>query len=121
MHQLRRLRGSKKICALILTSILTFSWFALYLSSLYQCRKAERLLADLRRFPFATAGFAEVRDFSLQYGGAPLQEASQTPPFDCTEQVCTFQIWVGRPFSRPPMNQRNVAIPVSNAAIHWSP
>jgi hypothetical protein len=105
MNQLRRLRGSKRICALTLTSILAFGWCALYLSSLYQCRKAERLLAHLRRFPFATAGFAEVRDFSLQYGGSPLREASQTSPFGCTEQVCTFQIWLGRPLSRPPMNQ----------------
>src|SRR5690349_21157992 len=95
MHQLRRLRGSKKICALILTSILAFSWFALYLSSLCECRKAERLLADLRRFPFTTAGFAEVRDFSLQHGGSPLQQVSPTLPFGCTEQVCTFQIWLG--------------------------
>ncbi len=105
MHELRRLRGARKIFTLILPSILAFSWLALYLSSLYQCRKAERLVADLRTFPFATAGFAEVRDFSLQHGGTATQEPFQTPPFACTVQACIFQIWLGRPFSRPPTNQ----------------
>lgn len=105
---MRRLRGSKKIFARIVLSVLAFavfSWVALYLSSLYQCRKADRLVADLRTFPFATAGFAEVRDFSLRHGGAATQELSQTPPFACTVQACEFQIWLGHPFSRPPMNQ----------------
>ena len=52
-----------------------------------------------------TADFAEVRDFSLQHGGLATQELSQTPTFACTIQDCEFQIWLGRPFSRPPTNQ----------------
>lgn len=108
MHELRRSRGFKKIFARIVLSVLAFvvfSWMALYLSSVYQCRKANRLVADLRTFPFATATFTEVRDFSLQHGGTATQELSQTPPFACTTQACEFQIGLGRPFSRPPMNQ----------------
>src|ERR1700732_5030497 len=108
MHELRRLRGPKKIFACIVLSVLAFvifNWVALYLSSVYQCRKADHLVADLRTFPFATAGFAEGRDFSLQHGGMATQELSQTLPFACTIQDCEFQIWLGRPFSRPPMNQ----------------
>jgi hypothetical protein len=105
MHELRRLRGSKKIFALSLLSIFAFSWSALYFSSLYQLRKAERLVADLRTFPFATADFAEVRDFVFQHGGIAMQELPQTPPSACTVQDCMFQIWLGRPFSRPPTNQ----------------
>jgi hypothetical protein len=105
---LRRLRGSKRIFARIVRfslAFVVFSWAVLYLSSLYECRKADVLVADLKTFPFATAGFAEVRDFSLRHGGMAIQELPETPPFDCTVQACEFQIWIGRPFSRPPMNQ----------------
>jgi len=103
---LRGLARSKKIFVVILLFILAFSWLSLYLSSFYQRRKAEHLIAELRTFPFATAGFAEVRDFVLRHGGMAKPEPSQAPPFGCTAQGCMFQIWLGRPFSQPPTNQQ---------------
>jgi hypothetical protein len=73
---LHRLLGSTKILALFLMSILSFSWLTLHFASLHECRKAERLIADLRSFPFATARFAEVRDFTLRHEGMPIQQLS---------------------------------------------
>jgi hypothetical protein len=105
MYELRILRFTK-IVALVMLSTIAFSWVVLYLSARYERRKAEHLIADLRVFPFATAGFAEVRDFALQHGGGVAGGGpSQTPPFTCTAQNCRFDIWLGRPFSRPPTNQ----------------
>lgn len=49
--------------------LLILCWLVLYGDSLYQRRKAEKLLKDLRAFPFATANFVEVREFVLAHGG----------------------------------------------------
>jgi len=102
---LRRFRRSKTGFVVVLLSILALCWLTLYFSSLYQRRRAQRLVADLRTFPFATADFTQVRDFVLQHGGVPIEESSQRPPFSCTVHDCMFQIWLGHPFSRPPTNQ----------------
>lgn len=102
---MRSRRGLRKGFVIALLSLLVLCWLALYFSCLYQRRKAERFLADIKKFPFATADFEQVRDFVLQHGGMPAQHPSQTPPFVCTVSDCTFQIWIGHPFSRPPRNR----------------
>jgi hypothetical protein len=91
-------------------------WLWLYFDSVYHRQKAESLIADLRSFPFASAGFLDVREFALRHGGAALQ---QFPPLSfprygvpsrdsqgevhvpfvqpdptCTPRDCTFEIWI---------------------------
>lgn len=103
---MRRSSKIAKVFGLVLLSTLALSWVFLCVSSLYERRKADRLIADLKKFPFATANFTEVRDFAMQHGGVLAEgPPSQTPPFTCTVQNCTFEIWLGRPFSQPPTNQ----------------
>jgi len=77
-------------------------WLSVYLGSILQRRKAERLISDLRAFPFSTAGFAEVRDFTNGHGGASIQVLSQVPPLTCTVQNCAFQIGIVHPLLRLP-------------------
>src|SRR6266481_5840902 len=59
-----------------------FSWFWLYLDSIHERRRAEHLIADLKSFPFSTAGFLEVRDFVNRHGGVPIRQfpSPQLPP-----------------------------------------
>ena len=103
---MRRFCGSKKGFAVVLLLLVAVCWLALYLSSLYQRRRAQRLVGDLKAFPFATADFAQVRDFVVLHGGGPAQEPSLLPPFGCAASGCELEIWLGYPFSRPPVNQR---------------
>jgi len=103
---LRGFRGSKKAVALILLSILALCWVTVYSSSLYQRRKGERFIADLKTFPFSTADFAQVRDFVLQHGGIPIQDSSLTAPSVCSVRDCVFRIQIGHPLSRPPAIRR---------------
>jgi len=102
----RRFLKAAKILVLVLLSTSLVGWIVLCVSSLYERRRADRLFADLKKFPFATARFAEVRDFAIEHGGTVAEgPPSQTPPFTCTVQNCTFEIWLGHPFSRPLANQ----------------
>jgi len=59
-----------------------FSRFWLYLDSIHERRRAEHLIADLKSFPFSTAGFLEVRDFVNRHGGVPILQfpSPQLPP-----------------------------------------
>ena len=95
--------------------LLACSWLLLHLDSIHQRRKAERLFEDLRSFPFATAGFAEVRGLTNRYGGSAVQQFPglefphyglplvdstgqvhvppiQVGPFSCTVRDCVFEI-----------------------------
>jgi hypothetical protein len=79
----RRFRPARIILFAILL-ICICCYLYLYVDSLHQRRKAESLIADLRAFPFATAGPTEVREFATRHGGVALPE--------CTTQDCTFRI-----------------------------
>jgi len=119
--------------ALIVPAVLVCSWILLYLDSVYQRRKAEHFVAELKAFPFATAGFVEVRDLVARHGGISIQQFPdwQFPqpgvPFVdshdhvhmpvphgggpiCTVRNCTFEIWI-----RP----RLLALPLNYQAVWW--
>ena len=52
----------------------------MYLDSLHQRQKADSLLNDLKSFSFASADFAEVRDFALSHAGRGVQEFPPSLP-----------------------------------------
>ena len=52
------------LCALI--------WLGFYIDSIHERRRAEHLIADLKSFPFSTAGFLEIRDFVIRHEGTPI-------------------------------------------------
>jgi len=102
--------------ALAVLGVISCCWLSLYLDSVHQRRRAERLIAELKSFPFSTAGFLEVRGLANNYGGTtgqhfplfPLQPPGlpmtdsqgqvQMPlsptGLNCTPQDCTFEIWI---------------------------
>ncbi len=49
-------------------------WLLLYFDSVRQRRRAEHMLLDIKTLPFGTAGFVEVRDFVIRYGGKTIQQ-----------------------------------------------
>lgn len=57
---------------LTFVGLCALSWFWLYLDSLHERRRAERLIADLKSFPFSTVEFVGVPDFVIRHGGAPI-------------------------------------------------
>ncbi len=128
---LRRFHSKRRLAFLATLTVFACCWFWLYFDSTYQRRKAERFIADLKSFPFATAGFREVRDLSSRNGGAGLQQFPprwpvpgapsreswgtmniqlgdlnlplvQTGPL-CTAQDCTFDIWIKARLARLPL------------------
>ena len=114
------------VARLLLISIVG-SWLFLYLDSVYQRRRAESLFADLKSLDFATAGFPEVRDIIVRYGGHGIQREllPRFPDFGdplpdehgnviypwrrgstCTPQNCTFQLWIMTRLPRIPLLDR---------------
>lgn len=90
---------------LVLISI-ACSWAFLYLDSVYQRRRAEALFADLRALDFATAGFPEIRDIVIRYGGHGIQREllPRFPAFGgCTPRDCTFRLWIMSRLPRIPV------------------
>jgi hypothetical protein len=71
--------------------VLCFLWLYFYIDSVRQRRKAERLLAELAALP-PMAGFAQVRDFTIRYGGGPTQTNEHPARNRCTPQDCWFQV-----------------------------
>ncbi|HVN20344.1 MAG TPA: hypothetical protein VMU05_16275 [Dongiaceae bacterium] len=68
-----RLRATLRwVVRLVIISIVG-CWLFFYLDSIYQRRRAEALFSDLKALNFATAGFPEVRDIMVRYGGGGLQ------------------------------------------------
>lgn len=101
--------------------LLILCWIFLYGDSIYQRRKAEKVLHDLKSFPFATANFVEVREFVIAHGGSPnnselvyrAPNMGAVPPDEtgvghvvfyredggpCTPQNCTFQVVIRNGF-----------------------
>jgi hypothetical protein len=72
MPTLRRVRVIALFVSVAFLGALAFGWLSLYLDSLLARRRAEHFIADLKAFPFSTAGFVEVRELANRYGGGPL-------------------------------------------------
>ena len=68
-----RVRRSVLSVSLALFGVLALGWLLLYLDSLHERQRAEHLIADLKSFPFANAGFLEVRELANRYGGSVAQ------------------------------------------------
>jgi hypothetical protein len=64
-----RLSRIKLVLLLLLVSSVS-CWLFLHFDSVHQRRRAERLFADLRAFPYESADFTQVRDFSVHHGGS---------------------------------------------------
>jgi|SRR5208283_277835 len=117
-----RLRSTVRSPLLAIIGVFASSWLLLYLDSLHERRRAEHLIADLKSFPFATAGFPEVRELANRYGGTAVQSfpllqfLPPGPPLNrfpgspgwreevplpqvrtlptCTPQDCIFDVWI---------------------------
>ena len=90
--------------------ILACCWLVIYLDSVYQRRRAERLLSDLRSFPFGSATFDEVRDLALRHGGFGVQSIPPRFPSGCTAQQCTFEVRIKHPLARLPLEGRSAEL-----------
>lgn len=62
-----------------LLALCLFAWLVLYFDSVHQRIRAERLISDLKSFPFSSAGFAEARSVSARYGGKPFASPVREP------------------------------------------
>jgi hypothetical protein len=110
MNPMPRSRWVARIWLLIalLPFMFVSIWISLQLESVYQRRKAESFIRDLKQFPFASAGFVTVREFVLTHSGRPIQQpfpfqprvygmAGYGPdgktivPFSVTQPACTIQ------------------------------
>jgi hypothetical protein len=99
MGNLRRFRGGLLRVLGVFLIVLACCWLALYLDSIHQRRRAERFLSDLRSFPFASAGFVEVRDLAIRHGGAGMQDIPPHFPPACTARHCTFAVGIKHPLA----------------------
>jgi hypothetical protein len=126
----RRFRAILRwVARLVLISIVG-SWLFLYIDSVYQRRRAESLFADLRSLDFSTAGFAEVRDIMVRYGGRgiqpellprfpdpgdPMVDAHGNVTFTgrpwpiCTPRDCTFLLQIMTRLPRIPLLDRTAS------------
>lgn len=111
------------------------SWLFLYLDSVYQRHRAEALFADLKSLDFSTAGFTEIRDIVIRYGGHGAQREllprfpdSGYPIIDdhgyvsfpwrswstCTPRDCTFRLWIMTRLPRIPLPDRTASFLYTN-------
>jgi hypothetical protein len=123
----RQFRATLRWVARLVLISIAGSWLFLYLDSVYQRRRAEALFADLKSLDFSTAGFTEVRDIIIRYGGHPQQSDIQprlpdqgnpmidahgnvTFPYSpwrmCTPQNCTFILRIMTGLPRIPLTGR---------------
>src|SRR5882762_2413134 len=86
------LRKAARWARLTFLLTLSLSWLFLYINSTLQRRKAEHFISNLKSFPFAVAGFIEVRDLALRNGGGPIQPSISYSAPKCTIQNCDFDI-----------------------------
>ena len=110
MRELRRFRASLVRVLGILLIALACGWLVVYVISIHQRRKAERYLSDLRSFPFASAGFLEVRDLAVRHGGSGVQDIPPRFPPACTVQRCTFQVRMKHPLALLPLEGRSAEL-----------
>ncbi len=68
-----------RVATPLLIAIVVIGWLCLYLDSLHERHEAERLISDLRTFPFGTADFVEVRTLAIRYGGHAVESFPHLP------------------------------------------
>ncbi len=126
----RRVLSALLSASLTLVGVLALGWLWLYLDSFHERQRADHLIADLKSFPFATAGFIEVRELANRYGGTAVQSfpvlqflppgpplvkfPGSTDPQErmplvrtrptCTPQDCIFDIWIRPRLFKLPLN-----------------
>lgn len=114
------------VARLVLASIVG-SWLFLYFDSVYQRRRAESLVADLKSVDFATAGFPEIRDLVIRNGGIAVHRDSlpTLPDFGnplppdprgnivfnrpgpvCNRRNCNFQLFIRSRLAELPLQGR---------------
>ncbi len=119
----RRFHVTVRLVTRLVFVFIACSWLLLYLDSVYQRRRAESLVAELKSLDFATAGFPDVRDLTIRNGGMAIQRDSlpRLPDFgtpfppdlhgnvsfnrsapNCTRQDCAFELWIMTPLARLP-------------------
>lgn len=117
MNNSGRLRRGLRVGAAALLIASAVAWTSLYFDSIVQRRKAERLLFDLSSFPFASAGFNEVRNLVARNGGHALQSLPTGIPPGCTPRDCTFWIEFSHPLF-PLLRRRNAPESTCAALLH---
>jgi hypothetical protein len=85
-----RLSRIKLVLLLLLVAFVS-CWFFLHFDSVHQRRRAERLFADVRAFPYESADFEQVRDFSVRHGGSAAV-SFQSVYSTCTANDCDFDV-----------------------------
>jgi hypothetical protein len=101
---------------------------------MYQRRRAESLVADLKSLAFSTAGFPAVRDVMIRYGGHGIQRellprfpdfgdprvdmhgnvTFERPGTTCTPRDCTFYLWIMTRVPRIPFLDRTAEFSYTN-------
>lgn len=123
----RRFHVTVRLVMRLVLVFIACSWLFLYLDSVYQRRRAESLVADLKSLDFATAGFPEIRDLVIRNGGIAVHRDSlpTLPDFGnplpsdprgnfvfnrpgpvCTRQNCNFQLFITSRLARLPLQGR---------------
>src|SRR5260370_16877573 len=103
MHNWRRIRRAGCFVFLGFLIFISCCWLLLYLDSVRQRHKAERFVNDLKPFPFATAGFFEVRELANRYGGTAVLQSPllQGPRYGITLHDLGGKIGVSPTHSGP--------------------
>jgi len=78
--------------AVILTVVAALVWAYLFIYSVVQRHKAERFLADMKSFPFDSAGINEVGSFVERHGGLPIHPALGHLAPTCNIRDCDFEV-----------------------------
>jgi hypothetical protein len=129
MHPARRFRAGVRPIFLVSFTVFSCGLALVVLRLGLPAAKSESLMAGLKSFPFASAGFSDVRELAIHHGGTAVQ---QFPPFTiatlrralprlgrgkvripripagpiCTAQDCTFEIWTKTRLARLPLERR---------------
>lgn len=95
-----------KLALLLLIATLASCWFLLHFDSVRQRRKAERLFADLRAFPYETADFALVREFTVRHDGRAVASDPDSLQPRCTQSNCDFEVAIQPAITKVLASQR---------------
>lgn len=146
MRNSPRILRTIRAVTLVLVASLATGWLWLYLDSLHQRQRAEKLISDLRSFPFTTADFANVRALVIRYNGRASESFPRLPFLPpstaeqpvkviegpsgsqlisfgpgptlptCTPQNCVFEIWIRTLVLRLPFSYKTELLLTSNLA-----
>jgi hypothetical protein len=95
-----RIRATLRWAARLILVAIVGGWLFLYIDSVYQRRRAEAFVADLRSLDFSTAGFPEVRDMMIRNGGTTTKRRDKDT---CTPWDCYFALQIMSQLPRIPL------------------